>query len=394
MALLASILTGLAVSLSLVAYGLPSTGSWSLGIGLALCGVAYTGVAVLAAQVTSSTRAMYGLVGTVIGASYALRAVGDVSGGTLSWLSPIGWYQAMHAFSGDRWWPGLLLVLLGLVTGAAAYAVFDRRDFGSGVLATRPGRARAGPDLQGHLGLAWRLQRGSLVGWTVGLFLGGLGYGSIGDDIGSLVGDSEFSQDVFASSGPDLVDSFYAVAIVMLVLIGAGFTVASALRPHGEEEGGRLESLLATALPRWHWLVGHLAVTVTGTVVVVGAAGLGLGAGYAMVTGDGGSVLPLAGDTMTMVPGALLLGTLGTLLTGLAPRWAALAWLGLGFCAVVLMFGTALGLPEWLVDLSPFTHLAAVPAEPMDWSAFAGVLAVAVGIGAVGVVGFTRRDVR
>ena len=60
----------------------------------------------------------------MIGVSYGLRAIGDVSGGGLSWLSPIGWYQAMHAYSGERWWPVVLLVVLGALTTAAAYLVF------------------------------------------------------------------------------------------------------------------------------------------------------------------------------------------------------------------------------------------------------------------------------
>ena len=47
---------------------------------------------------------------------------------------------------------------------ATAYAVFGRRDFAAGLLADRPGPERAGPALRGSLGLAWRLQRGSVIG--------------------------------------------------------------------------------------------------------------------------------------------------------------------------------------------------------------------------------------
>ena len=60
------------------------------------------------------------------------------------------------------------------------------------------------------------------------------------------------------------MDGFYATSIVMLALLAAGFAISSALRPHGEEDGGRLEALLATALPRSRWLLGHVAVTVVG----------------------------------------------------------------------------------------------------------------------------------
>jgi ABC-2 type transport system permease protein len=394
-ALLASAVVGLGVSLSLVGYGLPAAGAWSLGVGLALCGAAFAAIALLAAQLTASARSMYGLVGAALGIAYALRAIGDVGNGVLSWFSPIGWYQAMHAYSGERWWPALLLMALAALGWAAAYAVFHRRDFGAGVVAARPGPARASRSLASGLGLAVRLQRGSLLGWTIGMFVGGLGYGSIGDDVDTLIGDSSFSKDVFtAGGGPDLVDAFYAVAVLMLVLIASGFTVSSALRPRGEEEAGRIEALLATALPRRTWLLGHLSVTLVGTLVVLLAAGLGLGTGYALVTGDGSAVLRLTGATFALLPGILLLGALARLLAGAVPRWASLAWLGTGFCAVVMLFGTALRFPTWLVDLSPFSHLAAVPAESMSWAAFVVVLVLAVCVSGAGVAAFERRDLR
>ena len=59
--------------------------------------------ALVAVQLTTSTRAAYGIAGAVIGVAYVLRAVGDVSAHALSWVSPIGWYQATRAFSGLRW---------------------------------------------------------------------------------------------------------------------------------------------------------------------------------------------------------------------------------------------------------------------------------------------------
>ena len=79
--------------------------------------------ALLAAQLTSTTRGVYGLTGAVIGLAYALRAIGDVGTPVLSWMSPIGWYQAMHPFSGLRWWPAVLLVAASGAMAAAAYAV-------------------------------------------------------------------------------------------------------------------------------------------------------------------------------------------------------------------------------------------------------------------------------
>lgn len=392
-AVIASVVVGAGVSLSLIAYGLPAAGGWVLGVGLAACGAAFGGVALLAAQLTSTARATYGLTGAVLGISYGLRAVGDVSNGALSWLSPIGWYQAMHAYSGERWWPALiLLAFAGLSTGAG-YLVFHRRDLGAGVWAARPGPDRASPRLLSGLGLAWRLQRSSVLWWSVGMFVGGVSYGSMGDDVESIMGDSETSREIFTTGGPNLLDSFYAVATLMLVLIAAGFTVSSALRPHSEELAGRVELLLATGLPRQRWYLGHALVTIIGSLLVLLASGVGIGVGYALVTGDGSAVARLTGATFAQLAGLFVLGAVARLLNGVAPRAATLAWLVVVFCFVVLMFGELLDFPQWVIDVSPFSHLAAVPAESMSWTPFLTVLGIAVAMSAAGLVAFRRRDV-
>jgi ABC-2 type transport system permease protein len=389
-----SAVVSLAVTASLLAYGLPAAGSWALGVGLCAFGVALAAVALVAAQVTSTARATYGLTGAVLGVAYALRAIGDVSGGALSWLSPIGWYQAMHAYSGERWWPVLLLLALGALATGVAYAVFDRRDLGAAIWSTGSGPERAPRQLSSGLGLSWRLQRTSVLWWSFGMFVGGLGFGSMGDDVDTIMGDSQFSKDLLTTGGgADVVDSFYAVMILMLILVAAGFTVSSALRPHSEEGAGRVEALLATGLSRTRWYVGHATVTLAGTILVSLGAGLGIGVGYALVTGDGSAVLRLTGATFAQLAGLVLLGAFARLLYGAASRATVLGWLGVVFCYVVLLFGEVLDLPRWVVDLSPFSHLATVPAVPMSWGPFVAVGALAALMSLGGLMAFRHRDV-
>jgi len=390
---LASLLAGVLVALSLASFPLAAGDSWALGLGLTLCGWAFGGVALLAAQVTSTPRAMYGVTGTVIGVAYLLRAVGDVGTPWLSWLSPIGWYQAMHAFSGLRWWPALLLLGATVVTAALAAGVFGRRDFGAGVLPARPGPARAAEGLARPVGLAWRLQRPAVLGWSAGLLLTGLSYGSMGSDVEDLLGSNEMTRDMMAAGAGNLVDGFYGVAMVILALMASGFAVSSALRPRGEEDGGRVESLLATGLSRRSWLLGHVVVTVLGTVLVVGLGGLGLGLAYGVSSGDAGIVGRYLAGTFQQVAPVLVLSGVARLLFGLAPRWASLAWLGVGFSAVVLMFGEVLRLPAALRAISPFDHLALVPAEDFRVMPLLALAAVALALSVAGQAAFARRDV-
>lgn len=390
----ASLLVGILVALSLVTFPLAAADSWGLGLGLTLCCLAFGGVALLAAQVTATPRAMYGLTGAVIGVAYVLRAAGDMGTPLLTWLSPIGWYQGMHAFSGLRWWPGLLLLTAALAAGGLAAAVFGRRDFGDGVLPTRPGPARATPSLSTAVGLAWRLQRPALVGWALGILLTGLSYGSMGDSVEELMGSNDLTREMMAAGAGNLVDGFYAVAMVLLALMSAGFAVSSALRPRSEEDSGRVEALLATGLSRRAWLLGHMAVTVLGTLVVVGAGGLGLGVAYGLSSGDAGLIGSYLAGTLQQVAPVLVLAGIAWLLFGLLPRAASLAWLVLGLGAVVLLFGEVLRLPDWLQWLSPFDHLALVPAESFRGAPLLTLLLLAAALTVAGVTTFVRRDVR
>ncbi|HET8603221.1 MAG TPA: hypothetical protein VFM09_04775 [Marmoricola sp.] len=390
-ALVANVLVGAAVAAALAAYPLAAADSVALGVGLTLCGWLFSGTALIAMQLTSSARSAYGLVGLAIGVAYVLRAVGDVGNDVLSWLSPIGWYQAMHAFSGLRWWPAALLLVGAALAVAAAYAVFARRDVGAGVLAARPGPARG--RLHGPLGLTWRLQRGAVLGWSAGLFLVGLSYGSMGKDVGSIIGTGSTTTQMFVQSGGSLVDGFYATAFALLAVVSVGLAVSSALRPRAEEVDGYLEALLATALPRSRWLLAHVTVTVLGTVAALGLGGLGMGLGYALVTGDGSRIAPWLLDSLTYVAPVLVLAAVARLLYGLAPRLASLAWLALAFCAVVLLFAEVLRFPSWVRDLSPFHHLALVPAEAFRWWPFVALLLVAAVVSLAGQLAFRRRDV-
>lgn len=392
-ALLANLLLGALVTLSLVVYPLAVADSIAIGLGLTLCGWVFTGTALVAAQLTSSTRSMYGIAGAFIGLSYALRAVGDVGNPVFRWLTPIGWYQSMHAFSGVNWWPAVLLVAGAAAGVGAAYVVFGRRDIGSGVFAAKPGPAHAGHGLGSGFGLAWRLQRASVLGWSVGMLLMGLAYGSIGNEVGELVGDSTTSRDMFVQGGGDLIDGFYATAMLLLAICATGFAVSSAMRPRGEEDESHTEALLATALPRRTWLLGHTAVTVLGVLAVLASGGIGLGAGYALVTGDGGALIRLSVPMLGYVPPVLVVSGAARLLFGVLPRVMEAAWLLLVLAVVVMLFGDLLRLPQWLQTVSPFEHLALVPAQDFRWLPFLVLALVAAAASGAGQLAFDRRDI-
>jgi len=192
-----------------------------------------------------------------------------------------------------------------------------------------------------------------------------------------------------------ILDAYRASVAQMAGVVVAMYVVQVLLRMRGDEADGPMEHVLAGAVGRVRWVAGHAIATLVGatSLLLVFAAGAGITAGA--VLGDpAGEVWTLAAAAVAQLTGVLLIGAAVVALIGLAPRAAAgLSWLVL-VASIVLgpMFGPTLGVPQWLQDCSPFTHVPKVPAVPLDAAA---VLAVAATVAAVILAGLgllRRRD--
>jgi ABC-2 type transport system permease protein len=377
---------------SALAVDLPGSAAWAYGGAVAGLGLVFTGIAGVAAQAMGHARPARGVALAVLGVAFALRAVGDVRESGLSWASPVGWAQQVRIAGEIRWWPLVVAVAAAAVLLVWAAWLVTRRDVGAGIVPPRPGPAAASNRLGTPFGLAWRLQRGSVVGWGVGVFLLGLMFGSLSEEMEGMVEDNPTLAKVFASSGGDIADSLFAVALLFVGLAVAGFAVSSALRLRGEESAGRLEALLAGAVPRSRMMLGTLAVTLAGAVVLVTLGGLGLGLADAAVRGDAGSIPRLIGLGWVQLPAVLVLAALAVLLTGWVPRLSALAWLGVVVAFVVGWLGSVLDLPETVRGLSPYHYLPEVPVEDVNTTPLVVLTLLAAALTAAGVAGFRRRD--
>ena len=388
-----SVAVGLVVAQGMHTQDLPTAGSLVFGASFCSVGFVFAAVTLVAAQLSENTRVVYGSSGAVLGASFALRAAGDVDDGTLSWLSPIGWAQKTRPYAGERWWPLLIAAAatVGLVALAARLAT--RRDVGGGLVAPSPGPPVGSERLGNPLGLALRLQRGSIVAWSAGMLLVGVAYGSVANDVEDFVGDNEAVQDMIARSDGNLVDSYLSTSLLMLALMGSGFAISAVLRLRSEETALHAETLLATPLSRARWIAGHLGVALGGSLVVTVAAALGTGLSYGQAADDQGQVPRLVGASLAYLPAVWLLVGVTLALVGLAPRAGAVAWGVLGGCFVVGLLGEVFGFPGWVDGLSPFEHIPGLPSADLTVAPILGVTLVAAAFLAAGFAGFQRRDI-
>jgi ABC-2 type transport system permease protein len=383
---------GALIALSVMSQDLATEGSVVYGAAMGGFGLLFAGVTAVTAQITEHNRTALGTAGAVLGASYVIRAIGDIGDGTLSWFSPMGWAMGSRPFAGERPWTLLLLAGATLALVGVAYALLSIRDLGGGLVPPRPGPARASTALTRPLGLATRLQRGSLLGWAAALALTGVAYGSVGQDVGDLIGDNQAVEDIIAQAGGSLTDSYFNTSLLMMALITGGFAVSSVLRLRGEETSGHAEVLLATAVSRTRWAASHLTVAIAGSALIMLLAGLGMGITYGVIASDAGQIGRLTGAALAFVPPLWVVIGLTFALFGFVPRAVAAAWGALGLFVVIGLFGQLFELPDWLIDVSPFQHVPQVPIEGLSLGSTAALVAVAAALLAVGFAGFRRRD--
>jgi ABC-2 type transport system permease protein len=389
----------LCVALPLV--GLPAAGSAALALGIGCCGLAFTGVAAVAAQLTSSASTARGIALAVLGVAFVLRGVGDSAGAAgpswLSWASPLAWIQLAQPFAAERWW--VLALPLAVAAGGTglAFELGARRDQGAGLLPDRPGRATASAFLRGPFGLAWRLQRGALLGWAVGYAFTFAASGAAAKGVGQLFGTSSALEHEFTRlGGQAAITNAYLAALMLLAgLVAAAYAISVVLRLRAEETGGQAEPVLATATGRIRWALSYITMAVAGAALLLAVAGVAAGLGYGLRTGSAGPELArMIGAAMGQLPSALVLAAVAIGLFGLLPRVCVPgAWTALGLVVVINLFGQVLQLSHWILDLSPFTHAPRLPGGTVSATPLLWLCALALALSVAGLAGLRHRDI-
>lgn len=397
----ANLVLGVLASASLIAYGLPAAGSWALGLSLAAGGWVFAAVAAVAAQLMEGAGAARGLAGAVLGLSFVVRAVGDAGGSDgstarLSLLSPVGWLIGIRPFGGDRWAFLALPLIATVVLIALAYALQSRRDLGASLAPPRLGPPAAAPGFRSPLALAWRLQRGALLGWALGFAAIGLVFGGIAPTVADLLRASPQIMALLDRMGPSAGpgDAFFTFMLSILGEVTPIYAIGAMLRLRGEELNGRADPLLVTGVSRVRWAASHVIVAALGTALVLAAFGLGGGLSYGLAVGEFGSQLPrVLLATLAYWPAVVLLGAIAVALWGALPRLALLSWAVLVGIVIIDLLGEFGQIEQTVVDLSPLTHVPDLllgngSVAPLFW-----LSALAAALIAIGLVRFHQRDV-
>ena len=381
--------------------GLPAGGSAALALAIGTCGLAFTGVSAVAAQLTSGARAARGLAIGALGVAFLARAVGDAAGASgpswLTWVLPLGWTETLRPFAGERWWVLALPLALFLAGTWLAFALAQRRDLGAGLLrdragpsrrvsrAARPVRARVAAAVAGARGLGGRVR-----GHVRGLRRGGEGHRPAGRH--QRRADQGVHQDRRPVRDRQRVPVRADAARRACRRGLRGIRGAAPAhrgnggpRRPGPRRVGRARPVGAEP-PR-----GRLA----GTAVLLVTAGIATGLGYGLAAGGaGGETARMLGAALAQLPAAAVIVGIAALAYGAVPdACVAIAWTAVGLAVLLNIFGQAVQLSHWVLDVSPFTHVPRLPGGTVTAAPFLWLGVIALALGAAGLAALRRRDI-
>ncbi len=238
------------------------------------------------------------------------------------------------------------------------------------------------------------MQRGSLLGWTIGLLGFGLVFGALSEQIGGLEGEATEWYAAFGG-GADLLGAYWASMMQMAGMAVAIYVVTLVLRLHHDETQGTLEPVLGTAVSRYRWLGAYAANALMGATILllVFAVAMSITGGQAL-GGTAPLLRDLAGAALVQLPAIGVLGAAVVAVVSSLPRWSVgVSWgLVVGSIVVGPMFGPSLGLPRWLLEVSPFTHVPNAPVVPPGVGPVLGLSAICLLLALAGVLWLRHRD--
>jgi ABC-2 type transport system permease protein len=363
----------------------------------------FAAIGAVASELMPTRARAAGVAGTVFGAAFMLRALGDAASGShwLVYVSPLGWVEQLHPLTGAR--PLWLLPIFGLVAACTvATILLADRDLGASVLAEKDTAAPRTRMLGSPLLFALRMSRAVIVSWLLAIVVAALLYGSLAKSTGQAFASSgalrKFTGNLthVAQQQLQLAGTRVFSGIIFLILMTLIMAyVASAIGKVREDEAeGYVDNLVVRSISRQRWLSGRAGL-ILAVLLAAGVLG-GVSFWIAAASQHAGLTFSelLQAGINSAAPAALLLG-IGVLTLGFSPRLTSITCWGLLAWAFLLdMLGSAIKVNHWLMDTSLLYHPALAPAVNPNWRIVWTYLAIGCTVALLGGWRFTRRDLQ
>ncbi len=372
--------------------------AFSLTSGAAL----FASLGALTSQLAGTRRkaVLFGVVPLIV--FFIMRSIGNTVK-DLAWLkdlTPFGWIDHLQPiYNPQISWMLPIFISIFLLAALSVY-IASKRDYGESII---PEPENSKPHyglLGGSLGLYIRLSKWVYFGWGLGALIIVAIMVNVARVANQAVADSQNLTEVIGkvSGGnerTDMTAAFIGMGGLIVVLILMAMVIWSISQLKGDEAKGLLDNFLARKTTRTRILLGRLFAISLAVVVIYVATNV-LTLAIANLQNIELSTRGMLIDNLNgLGPIALLLG-LAVALFSLMPRRATIVLYVLLAWSFLVQTIAPLISNENLRDLMSSTSLlqpiALVPLSQPDWTHFWLLMIGGVVLAAVGIWGFTRRD--
>jgi ABC-2 type transport system permease protein len=353
--------------------------------------------ALLAAQVMPSRSGATGLTVAALGVSLLLRMMADGSHQLAwsAWATPFGLTTRSAPYADNRIAPLIVLGAFPIVLAGAALLAARHRDLGDGIVAVPDSRRPRTRLLQSIGGFALRRTGRTTLWWATGIAAYFLLVGATLAWLLELFQTNPRFAELAAAAGlggHNLVNVIAAALFSMLAVATGLYSAMRLAAMVADEKAGRSTLLFAQPISRVRLMSTEVMVTVGGVVALHCSAAVAVWGGT-QITGAPLQLSDSLAGALNSVPVALLAAGAAAVGVGWLPSAAgaigALPVIG-GFLVNVVIQATKP--PGWVVNLSPWAHLAAVPDTPPNWAATTIFLLIGAILTGLGVYGYVQRD--
>lgn len=370
-------------------------GSIVYGATLGVSGIFFGAITALFVQIASTSRGATGFSFILFGITFLIRAIGDVSNKAISLLSPIGIILKTEAYVNNYWWPIITVLLLSIIIGIIAFYLNLKRDFGSGMIAVKPGRKNASKFLNSSFMFSLRLLRSTLIGWGITMFVLGISYGSVFGDLEKFFKGNELLKQMFANR-PDLsfAEQFLPMLMVILSIAATIPTLIAMLKIRSEEKKERLEHIVSKSVSHNKVLSGYLIISIITAFIMMFLSILGLWIAASATMSNPITLIILLKAGLSYFPSMLVMIGITTLLIAYLPKFSGYIWGYLGLSFFIVYIGQVLQLPSWTSKISPYGYISRFPVEKFNLSILIILIIVAIGMFILSFLGYKKRDIR
>ena len=272
------------------------------------------------------------------------------------------------------------------------------RDIGSSIFQAKSGARRASKELLARFGLTIKLHKNALLGWTAGFAMFGAMMAIIVNDFQDTFENNEQFQQFLAQNdtGGSFTEIMISAMFPMIAAMLSGYVVTAMIRVSDEENSGRIEYLMGTALSRLKWLSTHIVFVLFGIFLTLSTMGLAGAFGYALASDPSSTLTPsevyLA--AIVSVPAMVLFMSVILFIFSVIGRFVkAFAWAFYAYIALIGSFANIFTWPTWVQYASPFQHTPQYPTSNFDWLPIIVMSSLSVIVVTASFLLFKHRDI-